>query len=145
MPSCEIFVMLFGCVFSLQMIARGKNASDLFPAVVKNVACKNIEVGNEPSLMLLHVLQALHSSFSFLLSYHIFQTSVECSFISYKQNCIFLLHSLTGLISVKIIKLIHIGWMKLLKFKRLHLFLLSLLLFVFPGEEAGLCLLGALR
>uniref|UniRef100_A0A7M4EEI8 Adaptor related protein complex 3 subunit beta 2 n=1 Tax=Crocodylus porosus TaxID=8502 RepID=A0A7M4EEI8_CROPO len=26
------------------MIARGKNASDLFPAVVKNVACKNIEV-----------------------------------------------------------------------------------------------------
>uniref|UniRef100_A0A3Q3G2H8 AP-3 complex subunit beta n=1 Tax=Labrus bergylta TaxID=56723 RepID=A0A3Q3G2H8_9LABR len=25
------------------MIARGKNASDLFPAVVKNVACKNIE------------------------------------------------------------------------------------------------------
>uniref|UniRef100_A0A8C8BK64 AP-3 complex subunit beta n=1 Tax=Otus sunia TaxID=257818 RepID=A0A8C8BK64_9STRI len=29
---------------SPQMIARGKNASDLFPAVVKNVACKNIEV-----------------------------------------------------------------------------------------------------
>lgn len=28
------------------MIARGKNASDLFPAVVKNVACKNIEVRN---------------------------------------------------------------------------------------------------
>nr|XP_043891399.1 AP-3 complex subunit beta-2 isoform X2 [Solea senegalensis] len=26
------------------MVARGKNASDLFPAVVKNVACKNIEV-----------------------------------------------------------------------------------------------------
>ncbi|XP_041034182.1 AP-3 complex subunit beta-2 isoform X2 [Carcharodon carcharias] len=26
------------------MIARGKNASELFPAVVKNVACKNIEV-----------------------------------------------------------------------------------------------------
>ncbi|EDL06943.1 adaptor-related protein complex 3, beta 2 subunit, isoform CRA_a [Mus musculus] len=26
------------------MIARGKNASDLFPAVVKNVACKNIEL-----------------------------------------------------------------------------------------------------
>lgn len=31
-------------VLTLQMIARGKNASDLFPAVVKNVACKNIEV-----------------------------------------------------------------------------------------------------
>lgn len=29
------------------MIARGKNASDLFPAVVKNVACKNIEVRQE--------------------------------------------------------------------------------------------------
>lgn len=29
------------------MIARGKNASDLFPAVVKNVACKNIEVSVE--------------------------------------------------------------------------------------------------
>uniref|UniRef100_A0A4W3H4V8 AP-3 complex subunit beta n=1 Tax=Callorhinchus milii TaxID=7868 RepID=A0A4W3H4V8_CALMI len=32
------------CFFSVQMIARGKNTSDLFPAVVKNVACKNIEV-----------------------------------------------------------------------------------------------------
>uniref|UniRef100_A0A8C1J9M9 AP-3 complex subunit beta n=1 Tax=Cyprinus carpio TaxID=7962 RepID=A0A8C1J9M9_CYPCA len=36
-------VTLFLYVFP-QMIARGKNASDLFPAVVKNVACKNIEV-----------------------------------------------------------------------------------------------------
>lgn len=26
------------------MIAKGKNASELFPAVVKNVASKNIEV-----------------------------------------------------------------------------------------------------
>lgn len=33
-----------GLFFLPQMIARGKNASDLFPAVVKNVACKNIEV-----------------------------------------------------------------------------------------------------
>lgn len=33
----------------MQMIARGKNASDLFPAVVKNVACKNIEVGISPA------------------------------------------------------------------------------------------------
>jgi len=31
------------------MIARGKNASDLFPAVVKNVACKNIEVSETGS------------------------------------------------------------------------------------------------
>lgn len=30
--------------FFLQMIAKGKNASELFPAVVKNVASKNIEV-----------------------------------------------------------------------------------------------------
>uniref|UniRef100_A0A8C9WBF8 AP-3 complex subunit beta n=1 Tax=Scleropages formosus TaxID=113540 RepID=A0A8C9WBF8_SCLFO len=29
------------------MMARGKNASDLFPAVVKNVACKNIEDPNQ--------------------------------------------------------------------------------------------------
>ena len=29
---------------TMQMIAKGKNASMLFPAVVKNVACKNIEV-----------------------------------------------------------------------------------------------------
>uniref|UniRef100_A0A8C5D288 AP-3 complex subunit beta n=1 Tax=Gadus morhua TaxID=8049 RepID=A0A8C5D288_GADMO len=29
------------------MIARGKNTSDLFPAVVKNVACKNIEDPNQ--------------------------------------------------------------------------------------------------
>ncbi|XP_048829268.1 LOW QUALITY PROTEIN: AP-3 complex subunit beta-2-like [Brienomyrus brachyistius] len=28
----------------ITMMSRGKNASDLFPAVVKNVACKNIEV-----------------------------------------------------------------------------------------------------
>lgn len=32
---------LFMC---LQLIAKGKNASELFPAVVKNVASKNIEV-----------------------------------------------------------------------------------------------------
>ena len=37
-------ISLSVCVCSLQMIARGKNTSDLFPAVVKNVACKNIEV-----------------------------------------------------------------------------------------------------
>jgi AP-3 complex subunit beta len=28
------------------MIAKGKNASDLFPAVVKNVVSKNVEVIN---------------------------------------------------------------------------------------------------
>lgn len=39
-------------VFTLQMIARGKNASDLFPAVVKNVACKNIEVCNHSAYCL---------------------------------------------------------------------------------------------
>lgn len=50
--------------FSLQMIARGKNASDLFPAVVKNVACKNIEVRNIPGFMWLHVLFATFHLFS---------------------------------------------------------------------------------
>lgn len=29
-----------------QLIAKGKSASELFPAVVKNVASKNIEVGH---------------------------------------------------------------------------------------------------
>jgi AP-3 complex subunit beta len=29
------------------MIAKGKNASDLFPAVVKNVVSKNVEVKTE--------------------------------------------------------------------------------------------------
>ncbi len=38
-------VPLFVCVLP-QMIARGKNTSELFPAVVKNVACKNIEVSD---------------------------------------------------------------------------------------------------
>uniref|UniRef100_A0A3Q3JZQ7 AP-3 complex subunit beta n=1 Tax=Monopterus albus TaxID=43700 RepID=A0A3Q3JZQ7_MONAL len=42
------------------MIARGKNASDLFPAVVKNVACKNIEVCNEYSFILCFLFYLLH-------------------------------------------------------------------------------------
>ncbi|KAK2489013.1 hypothetical protein MC885_003729 [Smutsia gigantea] len=37
------------------MIARGKNASDLFPAVVKNVACKNIEVSTPGAMTSLGV------------------------------------------------------------------------------------------
>lgn len=37
-----IFFLLFA-VF-LQLISKGKNSSELFPAVVKNVASKNIEV-----------------------------------------------------------------------------------------------------
>uniref|UniRef100_A0A8C0VBX4 Adaptor related protein complex 3 subunit beta 1 n=1 Tax=Cyanistes caeruleus TaxID=156563 RepID=A0A8C0VBX4_CYACU len=32
------------CLLLFQMIAKGKNASELFPAVVKNVASKNIEI-----------------------------------------------------------------------------------------------------
>lgn len=31
-------------LFDFQLIAKGKNASELFPAIVKNVASKNIEV-----------------------------------------------------------------------------------------------------
>ena len=33
-------------VLFLQMVAKGRDASDLFPAVVKNVVSKNIEVKN---------------------------------------------------------------------------------------------------
>ena len=53
MSPCEVVIefSVLWDVFYLQMIARGKNASDLFPAVVKNVACKNIEVCNELSFM----------------------------------------------------------------------------------------------
>lgn len=29
-----------------QMVAKGKDTSELFPAVVKNVAAKNLEVGH---------------------------------------------------------------------------------------------------
>lgn len=32
------------------MIAKGKNASELFPAVVKNVVSKNVEVTNTLSI-----------------------------------------------------------------------------------------------
>lgn len=31
-------------LFYIQMVAKGKDASDLFPAVVKNVVSKNLEV-----------------------------------------------------------------------------------------------------
>lgn len=34
-------------VESFQMVAKGKDASDLFPAVVKNVVSKNLEVGRK--------------------------------------------------------------------------------------------------
>lgn len=42
-----IIFFFFNCfflLFFLQLIAKGKSASELFPAVVKNVASKNIEV-----------------------------------------------------------------------------------------------------
>ena len=37
-------VMIYNFIF-WQMVAKGKDASDLFPAVVKNVVSKNLEVG----------------------------------------------------------------------------------------------------
>lgn len=46
----QAFALSLVCVMSIlkngffQMVAKGKNASHLFPAVVKNVASKNIEV-----------------------------------------------------------------------------------------------------
>ena len=36
--------MIYNFIF-WQMVAKGKDASDLFPAVVKNVVSKNLEVG----------------------------------------------------------------------------------------------------
>lgn len=38
------FLIVSFFFFFLQLIAKGKSASELFPAVVKNVASKNIEV-----------------------------------------------------------------------------------------------------
>lgn len=38
------FLLFLSSSFFLQLIAKGKSASELFPAVVKNVASKNIEV-----------------------------------------------------------------------------------------------------
>ena len=35
--------MIYNLIF-WQMVAKGKDASDLFPAVVKNVVSKNLEV-----------------------------------------------------------------------------------------------------
>lgn len=40
----KCFTISFFLLFFLQLIAKGKSASELFPAVVKNVASKNIEV-----------------------------------------------------------------------------------------------------
>lgn len=39
-----IFMIKFLIMFLFQMIAKGRDASELFPAVVKNVVSKNIEV-----------------------------------------------------------------------------------------------------
>ena len=35
------------CSWLLQMVAKGKDASELFPAVVKNVVSKNLEVNGK--------------------------------------------------------------------------------------------------
>ena len=43
------------CIVLVQMLAKGKDVSELFPAVVKNVAAKNLEVspfGNEGHTLL---------------------------------------------------------------------------------------------
>ena len=41
----EYLQLSIRAVFALQMIAKGRNVSSLFPAVVKNVVSKNVEVG----------------------------------------------------------------------------------------------------
>lgn len=54
-------VLIFVCS---QLIAKGKNSSELFPAVVKNVASKNIEVWR--ALEILH----RYDSFRFPVTQH---------------------------------------------------------------------------
>lgn len=141
-PSLKLCETLYQChlikssllivVFSLQMIARGKNASDLFPAVVKNVACKNIEVCTEPSVMLLFFSLCGFTWFTALRlflfgllviyawSYHILKVQRGLALSHLSKIAIFPLFfwgflSLTLLlhfrfISVKIIEVIHIIW-----------------------------------
>ena len=41
---CVCICVCMICVHSVQMVAKGKDCSDLFPAVVKNVVSKNSEV-----------------------------------------------------------------------------------------------------
>ncbi len=44
--SCDVTIRhLYNGEICFQMVAKGKDASELFPAVVKNVVSKNIEVG----------------------------------------------------------------------------------------------------
>uniref|UniRef100_A0AAY4DK80 AP-3 complex subunit beta n=1 Tax=Denticeps clupeoides TaxID=299321 RepID=A0AAY4DK80_9TELE len=59
------------------MIARGKNASDLFPAVVKNVACKNIEVGSWKLVYVYLVRYAEEQQDLALLSISTFQRGLK--------------------------------------------------------------------
>lgn len=60
------------------MIARGKNASDLFPAVVKNVACKNIEVGDEFHVTSLHLTTTVEKISSPQCSPNLFVKCLLC-------------------------------------------------------------------
>jgi len=48
MQNVQIYVNL---EIFVQMVAKGKDASDLFPAVVKNVVSKNTEVWNVDSAL----------------------------------------------------------------------------------------------
>lgn len=57
----KLFYTLF-IYFFLQLIAKGKSASELFPAVVKNVASKNIEVWHNWGIIrTTHCYDSFHS------------------------------------------------------------------------------------
>lgn len=112
------------------MIARGKNASDLFPAVVKNVACKNIEVCNEWTSALLDLLLMLMCLVFIYLNF---------SFISPELNWNF--HSSVFLSLCFVASLpIYLCGNSCTNMQKWDLSVCFP-----PGEEAGLRLLGALR
>lgn len=46
----------------LQMVAKGKDASDLFPAVVKNVVSKNLEVNPHYPILSPRIFILTHNS-----------------------------------------------------------------------------------
>ena len=58
---CLCYRETFGGMY-LQMVAKGKDASDLFPAVVKNVVSKNIEVKFTEITITVHTQVHVHIS-----------------------------------------------------------------------------------
>ena len=66
------------------MVAKGKDASDLFPAVVKNVVSKNIEIKKLVYVYL--VRYAEEQQDLALLSISTFQRALKVSFPQHRRN-----------------------------------------------------------